>query len=104
MKLKIDDDEMVECMRERLSDDLWERYGEVEKMLSAEDKFYEEVKNGSKDWQNTKEATNLLISIWKKDIEVFKQRCKLLGHTEKDIEKVVKEIMKKGYMYLGVKE
>lgn len=81
--LTIQEDEMVFCMQERLSDDLWERYSE---RVSTEE---------------VEEAETHLIELWKQDIETFRQSCYLLGHSRAAVAGVEEEILESGYNYLN---
>ena len=101
--MDINNDEMIECMRERLSDDLWERY-ELEELDAYDDIYDKATKNGKIDWFETKEAEVMLIKEWKKDIKLFKQKCKKLGYNEEEINKVVESIIKDGCKYLQINE
>ena len=96
--MKIEDDEMVWRFQENLSDDLWERYGDEKELENAQDDFLEI--NPEKEWTDTEDAKRLLISLWKEDIEKFKQKCKKLGYDDDEINKVCEEIIGDGLNYL----
>ena len=97
-QMKIENDEMVSCFQENLSDDLWDRYGDEEELTNEQDKFLEI--NPEKEWTDAENAKRLLISLWKEDIKKFRQNCKKLGYNNDEINKVCEEIIKEGLDYL----
>lgn len=100
--MNIDNDEMVECMIERLSDDLHERYGDDTVFTDAEEAFWDRCTvDTDSDFWATPECKQLLLKLWKEDILEFKDKCVLLGHDAVSIKKVMDQIIIDGLNFLG---
>ncbi len=71
--------EMVFCIQERLSDDLWERYFMGDGELSEAE----------------------LIELWKADLVEFKLACHFLCLSAAEIAVIESKILESGYRYLN---